>query len=291
MIITRSPLRISLGGGGTDLPSYSEKYGGFLIAAAINKYVYISIAETFNKKFILKYSSLEEVKKIEDIRHPLFKATLKKMNIKTPLNMSSHADIPSGTGLGSSGSFTVSLVSALAYFKNINMNKNELAETACDIEIRKLNEPVGKQDQYVAAHGGLNSYNFQKNNKVLVKKIDIPRQKLLKLNKNLVIFFSGYSRSSHTILKRQNIETKKINKLMINNLHKIKEFGMLSLKYIINDNFIEFGKLMHEHWMYKRDQSLFRITKLIPIMIMELKMVLLGETNWCRRWWVFNVLY
>jgi len=190
MIVTRSPLRISLGGGGTDLPSYYKKYGGFLIAAAINKYVYISIAETFNKKFILKYSSLEEVKKINDIHHPLFRETLKKMNIKTPLNISSHADIPSGTGLGSSGSFTVSLVSALAYLKNVKIKKNVLAETACDIEIGKLNEPVGKQDQYVATYGGLNSYNFQKNNKVLVKKIDISRDKLLKLNKNLIIFFS-----------------------------------------------------------------------------------------------------
>ena len=124
------------------------------------------------------------------------------MNIKTPLNISSHADIPSGTGLGSSGSFTVSLVSALAYLKNVKIKKNVLAETACDIEIRKLNEPVGKQDQYVATYGGLNSYNFQKNNKVLVKKIDISRDKLLKLNKNLTIFFSGYSRSSYTILKK-----------------------------------------------------------------------------------------
>ena len=257
MIVTRSPLRISLGGGGTDLPSYYKKYGGFLIAAAINKYVYISIAETFNKKFILKYSSLEEVKKINDIHHPLFRETLKKMNIKTPLNISSHADIPSGTGLGSSGSFTVSLVSALAYLKNVKIKKNVLAETACDIEIRKLNEPVGKQDQYVATYGGLNSYNFQKNNKVLVKKIDISRDKLLKLNKNLTIFFSGYSRSSYTILKKQNIETKKINKSMIDNLHQIKEFGILSLKYIQNNNFREFGKLMHEHWMYKKKRSKF----------------------------------
>ena len=257
MIVTRSPLRISLGGGGTDLPSYYKKYGGFLIAAAINKYVYISIAETFNKKFILKYSSLEEVKKINDIHHPLFRETLKKMNIKTPLNISSHADIPSGTGLGSSGSFTVSLVSALAYLKNVKIKKNVLAETACDIEIGKLNEPVGKQDQYVATYGGLNSYNFQKNNKVLVKKIHISRDKLLKLNKNLIIFFSGYSRSSYTILKKQNIETKKTNKSMIDNLHQIKEFGILSLKYIQNNNFREFGKLMHEHWMYKKKRSKF----------------------------------
>ena len=164
MIIAKSPLRISLGGGGTDLPSYYKKFGGFLISATIDKHVYVSIAETFNKKFILKYSKFEEVTNIKNIKHPIFRETLKYLKIKTPVNISSHADIPAGTGLGSSGSFTVSLIHALSKLNElkIKLSKTQLAETACKIEINILREPVGKQDQYTAAFGGINEYYFKK---------------------------------------------------------------------------------------------------------------------------------
>ena len=138
MIIAKSPLRISLGGGGTDIPSYYKKYGGFLIAGAINKHIYISVAETFNKKFIIKYSNFEEVDHIKKIKHPLFRETLAKLKIKTPLNISSHADIPAGTGMGSSGCFTVTLINALSFYQSKKMSNLKIAELACEIEINKL---------------------------------------------------------------------------------------------------------------------------------------------------------
>ena len=168
MLIARSPLRISLGGGGTDLPSYYKKYGGFLIAATINKYIYISLAETFNKKFIIKYSDFEEEKNISNKKHPLFRETLRKMNVKTPLNISSHADIPAGTGMGSSGCFAVTLIKALSTYQGKELSRRQIAELACHIEIDKLKEPVGKQDQYTAAFGGLNSYEFISDGIVLI---------------------------------------------------------------------------------------------------------------------------
>ena len=162
MIVSRSPLRISLGGGGTDLPSYYKRYGGYLLAGTINKYIYINIAKTFNKKFILKYSKLETVKNIENIKHPLFREILRYFKIKTPLNISSHADMPAGTGLGSSGCFAVTLISALSNITKRKLSQREIAEVACKVEIDILKEPVGKQDQYTAAFPGINEFIFKK---------------------------------------------------------------------------------------------------------------------------------
>ena len=176
MIISRSPLRIPLGGGGTDLPSYYKKKGGFVISVAINKYVFISLGESFNKKYILNYAKLEKSNSINNIKHPLFRETLKYFNIKKPLHLSSHADIPSGTGLGSSGCFTVTLVNILSKYKKLNLSKKELAEIACHIEIERLKEPVGKQDQYVASFGGMHEYVFNKNNTTEVNKLKIDKK-------------------------------------------------------------------------------------------------------------------
>lgn len=257
MLISKSPLRISLGGGGTDLPSYYKKYGGFLISATINKHIYISIAETFNKKFIIKYSSFEEVNQIAKIKHPLFREILKIMEIKTPLNISSHADIPSGTGMGSSGCFAVTLINALSSYQGKNLPKKKIAELACHIEIDKLKEPVGKQDQYTAAFGGLNSYEFKQNGRVLIKKINVSKERIQKLKNNLIIFFTGYSRSSYKILKKQDETTRTLDKSMLNNLHKIKEFGLQSKKILENGNLNDLGRIMHEHWEYKKERSQF----------------------------------
>jgi len=257
MLISKSPLRISLGGGGTDLPSYYKKYGGFLISATINKHIYISIAETFNKKFIIKYSSFEEVNQIAKIKHPLFREILKKMEIKTPLNISSHADIPSGTGMGSSGCFAVTLINALSSYQGKNLSKKKIAELACHIEIDKLKEPVGKQDQYTAAFGGLNSYEFKQNGKVVIKKINISKKRIQKLKNNLIIFFTGYSRSSYKILQKQDISTKTLDKSMLNNLHQIKKFGLESKKILENGNLNDIGRIMAEHWEYKKERSQF----------------------------------
>lgn len=257
MLISKSPLRISLGGGGTDLPSYYKKYGGFLISATINKHIYISIAETFNKKFIIKYSSFEEVNQITKIKHPLFREILKIMEIKTPLNISSHADIPSGTGMGSSGCFAVTLINALSSYQGKNLSKKKIAELACHIEIDKLKEPVGKQDQYTAVFGGLNSYEFKQNGRVLIKKINVSKKRIQKLKNNLIIFFTGYSRSSYKILKKQDETTRTLDKSMLNNLHKIKEFGLQSKKILENGNLNDLGRIMHEHWEYKKERSQF----------------------------------
>lgn len=255
MIISRSPLRISLGGGGTDLPSYYKKYGGYLIAGSINKYVYISIAKTFNQKFILKYSNLEQVKNIHNIKHPIFRETLKYFSIKTPLNIASHADIPSGTGLGSSGSFTVSLINALACFKDKKLSAREVAEIACKIEIDILKEPVGKQDQYAASFPGINEFFFKKNGFVEVKKLNLKNETLSKLKKNLVMYFTGYSRKSYNILKKQNLETKINNKEMIYNLHQVKELALNFRKCLVDNNLTEYGLLMDDHWNLKKKRS------------------------------------
>src|ERR1700683_517786 len=162
MLIARSPLRISLGGGGTDLPSYYREHGGFLIAGAIDKYVYITIHQTFIEDLIVKYSSMERVASVDDVQHPIVREALKLVGIReTTLEITSMADIPAGTGLGSSGSFTTALLKALhTYRKNI-VHPSELAAQACEIEIDRLGEPIGKQDQYISAYGGVTWLRFE----------------------------------------------------------------------------------------------------------------------------------
>src|SRR5262245_50942950 len=167
MIITRSPLRISLGGGGTDLPSYYRKHSGFLIAAAIDKYVYITLHQTFVEDLIIKYSKMERVSGVDEVQHPIIREALRLTQIDGPfLELTSMADIPAGTGLGSSGSFTTALLKALhTHHKNL-VHPRELAEQACQIEIERLGEPIGKQDQYIAAYGGLTCFQFLPNDQV-----------------------------------------------------------------------------------------------------------------------------
>src|SRR5688572_29547813 len=161
MIITRSPLRITLGGGGTDLPSYYERFGGFLIAAAIDKYVYVTVMRPFTEGIFLKYSKLEHVEKVDEVEHPIIREALRTMNLRTPqIELTTLADIPAGTGLGSSGSFTTALIKALHAHRRRLLHSSEVARIACEIEIEKLGEPVGKQDQYIAAYGGITCFHF-----------------------------------------------------------------------------------------------------------------------------------
>ena len=255
MIISRSPLRIPLGGGGTDLPSYYKKKGGFVISVAINKYVFISLGESFNKKYILNYAKLEKSNSINNIKHPLFRETLKYFNIKKPLHLSSHADIPSGTGLGSSGCFTVTLVNILSKYKKLNLSKKELAEIACHIEIERLKEPVGKQDQYVASFGGMHEYVFNKNNTTEVNKLKIDKKFITKLEGSMALFFTGYTRNSYDILNIQDKKTKLLDKQMIKNLDQIKEFGYLVKNSLLTKNLGEFAMIMREHWKIKKKRS------------------------------------
>jgi D-glycero-alpha-D-manno-heptose-7-phosphate kinase len=256
MIITRSPLRISLGGGGTDLPSYYRKYEGFLISAAIDKYVYITLHNTFRKEIIIKYSKSERVQKTHEIQHPIIRESLKLLNITSEnFELASMADIPAGTGLGSSGSFTCALLKALHSYNKTFIKPDDLAEEACHIEIDILKEPVGKQDQYVSAFGGINCFNFCKDDTVITKELNISQETLFDLEDNMLLFFTGYSRSASEVLKEQDDKTKQDDTSMIDNLHFIKDLGYKSKKAFESGNLEEFADLMNTHWEYKKQRS------------------------------------
>jgi D-glycero-alpha-D-manno-heptose-7-phosphate kinase len=256
MIIARSPLRISLGGGGTDVPSYYRKHSGFLIAAAINKYVYITIHETFVNDLIIKYSKLERVENADSIEHPLFREALKLLKIgETNLEITSMADIPAGTGLGGSGSFNTALLKALHTYRKNLVHPRELAEQACHIEIDILNEPVGKQDQYIAAYGGLTSFQFLPNDHVEVCPVKVDTETLYNLEDNLLLFFTGYSRSASSILKDQDERSKSRDQSMIDNLHFIKDLGWQSKEALEAGDLHKFAYLMNVHWEWKRQRS------------------------------------
>lgn len=256
MIITRSPLRISLGGGGTDLPSYYQDHTGFLIAAAIDKYVYITLHQTFIQELIIKYSKLERVKDIEEIEHPIVRESLKLMQLTAPhLEITSMADIPSGTGLGSSGSFTTALLKALHAYKKSLIHPSELAEQACHIELDRLGEPIGKQDQYIAAYGGLTCFEFQKDGQVKAWPLKIATDTLYSLEDNLLLFFTGYSRSASSILKEQDVKSKEKDQSMIDNLHFIKDLGLQSKIALEKGHLNEFAELMNVHWQHKKKRS------------------------------------
>jgi D-glycero-alpha-D-manno-heptose-7-phosphate kinase len=256
MIITRSPLRISLGGGGTDLPSYYQRHGGFLIAATIDKYVYINVHRRFVNGFLLKYSSLEEAATVDEIKHPIIREALKLVGIEDRnLEITSMADIPAGTGLGSSGSFTTALLKALHALKKNVVHPAELAEQACCIELEKLAEPIGKQDQYISAYGGITSFRFLPDGRVEAAPLKISEETLFNLEDNLLLFFTGYSRAASVILKEQDDKSKSADASMIDNLHFIKELGLRSQEALETGNLEEFAQLMDRHWQRKKERS------------------------------------
>lgn len=256
MIVVRSPLRISLGGGGTDLPSYYQDHSGFLIAAAIDKYVYITLHQTFVDELIIKYSKLERVRDIHDVEHPIIRESLKYLNIAAPyLEITSMADIPSGTGLGSSGSFTTALLKALHTLKKNLIHATQLAEQACHIELDLLKEPIGKQDQYIAAFGGVTCFRFLPNHHVEAWPLKIDQETLYNLEDNLLLFFTGYSRSASNILKEQDSKSKDKNQDMIANLHFTKELGLKSKDALETGDLHTFAELMNVHWEHKKHRS------------------------------------
>src|SRR5579859_3432472 len=219
MIIARSPLRITLGGGGTDLASYYREHGGFLIAAAIDKYVYITVHETFVDDLIVKYSKLERVASAEQLEHPIFREALCMLGIDgRSLEIASIADIPAGTGLGSSGSFTTALLKALQTYRKQVCHPRELAEQACYIEIDRLKEEIGKQDQYIAAFGGVTGLEFLPDGRVEALPLAITTETLYNLEDNLLLFFTGYSRSASQVLQDQNQRTLRHDAEMVRNL-------------------------------------------------------------------------
>jgi D-glycero-alpha-D-manno-heptose-7-phosphate kinase len=256
MIIARSPLRISLGGGGTDLPSYYEKFGGFLIAAAIDKYVYITLHQTFIDELIIKYSQMERVRNIDEIKHPIIREAFRLVGIsQTNLEITSMADIPAGTGLGSSGSFTTSLLKVLHHYKKNLVHPRELAEQACHIEIDLLHEPVGKQDQFIASYGGVTCFEFHPDGDVTAWPLAVSDEIMFNLEDNLLLFFTGYSRSASSILKEQDDKSKGNDASMIENLHFVKELGQRTCEAMESGNLHEFGHIMNEHWQHKKKRS------------------------------------
>ena len=256
MIIARSPLRISLGGGGTDLPSYYKEHGGYVIAAAIDKYVYVTVMQPFSPGIYLKYSELEQVERVDQIRHPIIREALQLMNLGTAqIEITTLADIPSGTGLGSSGSFTTALLRALYAYQRGSLHTKELAEMACDIEIDRLGEPIGKQDQYVAAYGGITCFNFNPDDTVTAEPLSISAETLHDLEDNLLLFFTGFSRSASSILEDQNKRTQESDLDMLNNLHFVKELGLRSRRALEGGDTTLFGEIMYEHWEHKKKRS------------------------------------
>ena len=256
MIITRSPLRISLGGGGTDLPSYYREHGGFLVAGALDKYVYLTLHRTFVPDLIVKYSKLERVAAAAQLEHPIIREAFALLGMDgRSLELTSMADIPGGTGLGSSGSFTTALLKVLHTANKHLISPAELAEQACHIEIDRLGEPVGKQDQYIAAVGGITAFTFHQDGRVEYRPCKISEETLFNLEDNLLLFFTGYSRSASAILKDQNDKSKQNNQAMLDNLHFTKELGYKSLEALESANLPEFARLMDVHWQRKKSRS------------------------------------
>ena len=256
MIMTRSPLRISLGGGGTDLPSYYHDHSGFLVAAAIDKYVYILMHQRFVPRIFLKYSQMEEVDRIDEIRHPLIREAMKLVGWEDlRLEITSMADVPAGTGLGSSGSFTTALLKALHVgMKNLALPA-EIAEQACKLEIDVLKEPVGKQDQYIAAFGGITCFRFLPNGQVEVWPLKISQRTLYDMEDHLLLFFTGYTRSAGEILKEQDARSKKNDHEMMTNMHFVKQLGRDIKESLEAGKLQRFGELMNTHWEYKKGRS------------------------------------
>ena len=259
MIIVRAPLRIPLGGGGTDLPSYYSLYGGEWTSVAINKYIYIAVNKRFENSLRVSYSKTEEVEKPNQVEHPIVREALKLLGIAGGIEIVSIADIPSNTGLGASGSFTVALLTALhAFLRNTRKNdlpsRKRIAEQACHIAINLLKEPSGKQDEYISAYGGLTSFFASKNGEVKIEPLYPPKispTAMRELENNLLMFYTGIRRESRDALKIQAQATQKGEKEMIENLHKVKEIGREIKEALINNNFSQFGKLLDLHWQEK----------------------------------------
>ncbi|HEY5124667.1 MAG TPA: sugar kinase [Ignavibacteria bacterium] len=255
MIISRAPVRLSMGGGGTDLASYYEEFGGFLLAAAINKYVYVLCNKRFERSIRLSYSKTEIVDSVDKIEHNIFREALKLTGIYEQVELASVADVPSNCGLGTSSTFTVSLLNALFSFKKKYHSLEKLAETACHIEIDILKEPIGKQDQYASAFGGFNAYYFNQDGSVNIEPVNIREELLMEMQSNLFLFYLNKERSASQVLKIQNKKSKEKDKNTIDRLHKIKEIGQYTKKILEEGKIDEFGEILHNHWITKKGLS------------------------------------
>lgn len=250
MIITRTPFRMSFAGGGSDIASFYEQHGGCVVSTSINKYMYISVHPSFKGiETVLKYSQTEIVKELDDIEHKYFKEILEMLGLHG-VEISSTADVPAGTGLGSSSSFTVGLLHALYSYKGKFVSKEKLAQKACEIEIGRLGNPIGKQDQYAAAYGGLNFYQFNKDGSVFVEPIIMKNEAISQLDRNLIIFYTGQLHSASAILKEQSgnitVGDKEKNQL------KMCELARELRDELQHNNIDAMGDILHQNWILKK---------------------------------------
>ena len=253
MIITRTPFRFTLGGGGTDLPSYYSKYGGFIFAAAINKYMFINLNRPIVDDLVrVKYSKSERVHHREELQHEIAKEALRMMGVENGVEIISMADVPAGTGLGSSSCYAVGLLRALQSMKREYCSLQDLAEMACDLEIGRLGKPIGKQDQYMAAFGGLTVLEIGKDGVVKVRAAAVANGDLDELNRNILMFYTGTSRSADTILSEQSRGAKEEKKSVVESMHYIMELGYKILEAVESGNITDVGLLFDQHWQYKK---------------------------------------
>jgi D-glycero-alpha-D-manno-heptose-7-phosphate kinase len=255
VISSRAPLRISLGGGGTDLPSFYREHGGHLVSGAIDKYVYMLTHTTFQRRYLMKYAQTEVVDDVSEIQHPILREALLRYWNGRPLEIASVADVPAGTGLGSSGAFTVCLLKALARARQTSIAPAVLAEAASEIEIDVLKEPVGKQDTYVAAHGGICSYTFNPDGSVDVVPLELAPETLRRLRENLLLFYTGEARTASAVLGDQDERSRRGDDEMLANLHRTKQLGYQSLDLLVAGDLEAYAEVMHEHWENKRRRS------------------------------------
>lgn len=255
MIISRTPFRVSLGGGGTDLPSYYRKFGASLVTAAVDKYVYIMVHRRFENNIKVGYSKTEIVDSIDKIEHPVVREALRLMNIRSNIEIVTMADAPSNTGLGTSSSFTVGLLSALHAYKRESISLKTLAEEACNLEQNILKEAVGKQDQYAATYGGLICLDISRRGEVTVFPLKINPADIAELESNLLFFYTGIRRGSADIQSDHQKAIERNEERVIETLHKIDKIGREIKRALELGAFDKFGELLNEHWKVKKNLS------------------------------------
>jgi D-glycero-alpha-D-manno-heptose-7-phosphate kinase len=255
MIVTRTPVRIPLGGGGTDLPSYYTQYGGSLLSAAIDKYIYVTVNKRFEDSIRVSYSETEIADTAGQIRHPIVREALRLLNIDSGVEITSIADVPSNTGLGTSSAFTVGLLHALHTYKKEKVSAQDLAEEACFLEIELLKGPIGKQDQYAAAYGGLISLEIDRLGNTRVEQLHLSEDARDQLESNTLLFYTGIRRSAGKVLAVQNRATSVRREKTVESLHKIKKIGEQAKQAFLEENLDQFGKLLDLHWQTKKKLS------------------------------------
>ena len=252
VIVSRAPVRFSLGGGGTDLPSYYQRFGGFVVSAAIDQYVYVTANRRFYDSIRLAYSETEITPDVDSIRHPIFREALRMVGIERGIELTSVADLPANSGLGSSSSFTVALLNALYAYKRDFVSSKQLAEDACRLEMERLGEPVGKQDQYIAAYGNVTALTIDTDGTVHVEPVPVRDEVLDELQNNLLIMYSGIERPAKSVLSEQGERVKSNDPATVEGMHRIKALGREIYDLLVKGNTDRFGELLHEHWQNKR---------------------------------------